>query len=90
MASILPTRVVARPIVPSRGFFFFSHFVAAAEAASLPASTWDVASFHASRLNEFNTGTDVINGTCDGRPFVIGMGYDTSCSDLHIEMKCAA
>jgi len=72
-------------LVVDGSFITAVHFVAGN--ASLPASTWDVASFHASRLNEFNTGTDVINGTCDGRPFVIGMGYDTSCSDLHIEMK---
>jgi len=40
------------------------------------------ASFWASKLNSFNTGTDQVNGTCDGRPFVLGMGFDTECEEM--------
>ena len=51
-------------------------------AISRPKGKIATASFWASKLNSFNTGTDQVNGTCDSRPFVLGMGWDTQCEEM--------
>ena len=51
-------------------------------AISRPKGEIATASFWASKLNSFNTGTDQVNGTCGGRPFVLGMGWDKQCEEM--------
>ena len=44
------------------------------------------ASYWASELDDFNTGWRVINGTCGGHYFRVGLGGKRACEDLSIRM----
>ena len=40
----------------------------------------------ASELNEFNTGPNIVNGTCGGGPFFLGMGEGRSCEEFSMKV----
>ena len=40
----------------------------------------------ASELNEFNTGNNIVNGTCGGGPFFLGMGEGRSCEEFSMKV----
>ena len=51
-------------------------------AVSLPKRKFANVSFWASELNEQNTGIRVINGTCGGHKFTLGMGDRKQCEEI--------
>ena len=40
----------------------------------------------ASELNEFNTGTNIVNGTCGGGPFFLGTGEGRWCEEVSMKV----
>ena len=46
-----------------------------------------LASFWASEVNEFNTGFNMVNGTCGGGPFFVGTGASKRCEEMLIAVR---
>ena len=64
------------------------HFVART-AGLASRKAWANVSFWAEELNEFNTGWQLINGTCSGHQFQLGLAGHKGCGDLDIQVKYA-
>ena len=56
-------------------------------AVSLPKRKFANVSFWASELNEQNTGRRVVNGTCGGHKFTLGMGGRKQCEEMLFVMS---
>ena len=46
-----------------------------------------LASFWAGEVNEFNTGFNMVNGTCGGGPFFVGTGASKRCEEMLIAVR---
>ena len=56
-------------------------------AVSLPKRKFANVSFWASELNEQNTGRRVVNGTCGGHKFTLGLGGRKQCEEIELKMS---
>ena len=56
-------------------------------AVSLPKNKFANVSYWASKLNEENTGMEVVNGTCGGHKFTFGRGGQKQCEEMAFSMS---